>query len=135
MDGNSMTVSNIGKTSVNTGELKMEATLNEHNEYEKSFLTPQKKTSTVGKYSVFNQCGKAIILTPDIVDGKTSIGEKALECSDGEEACVNQLSLQAQVVTQNGGKPCEQKEHARASVHSTSCGIRVRNHTAKKGYG
>ena len=82
MDGNSMTVSNIGKTSVNTGELKMEATLNEHNEYEKSFLTPQKKTSTVGKYSVFNQCGKAIILTPDIVDGKTSIGEKALECSD-----------------------------------------------------
>nr|XP_030736252.1 LOW QUALITY PROTEIN: zinc finger protein 426-like [Globicephala melas] len=106
----------------------------EHNEYGKSFLTLQKKTSTVVKHFVFNHCGKAIILTPNIVDRKTCMGEKAFECSDGEEACVNQPSLQAQVVTQNGEKHCEQKEHGRASVHSTRHGIHVRNHTTKKSY-
>ncbi|XP_060001253.1 zinc finger protein 426-like isoform X3 [Lagenorhynchus albirostris] len=106
----------------------------EHNEYGKSFLTLQKKTSTVVKHFVFNHCGKAIILTPNIVDRKTCMGEKAFECSDGEEPCVNQPSLQAQVVTQNGEKHCEQKEHGRASVHSTRHGIPVRNHTTKKSY-
>ncbi|TKC37197.1 hypothetical protein EI555_017495, partial [Monodon monoceros] len=106
----------------------------EHNEYGKSFLTLQKKTSMVVKHFVFNHCGKAIILTPNIVDRKTCMGEKAFECSDGEEACVNQPSLQAQVVTENGEKHCEQKEHGRASVHSTRHGIPVRNHTTKKSY-
>ncbi|XP_054937018.1 zinc finger protein 333 isoform X3 [Physeter macrocephalus] len=59
----------------------------EHNEYGKSFLTLQKKTSMVAKHFVFNHCGKAIILTPNIVDRKTSVGEKALECSDGIAPC------------------------------------------------
>ncbi|XP_061046559.1 zinc finger protein 426-like [Eubalaena glacialis] len=89
----------------------------EHNEYGKSFLTLQKKTSTVAKHFVFNHCGKAIILTPNIVDGKTSVGEKALECSD---VLVMETWLPGRgrtVVARLGGKT---EKHLESSNESSS---------------
>lgn len=106
----------------------------EDNKYGQNFLIVLKKTSTAERHSMFNQCGKAINLTPNIVYRKTSMQEKAFKCSDDEEGCVNQSSLQAQEITRDGGKLYEQKECERASVHSIKHGVRVLNHTSKTCY-
>ncbi|XP_057565389.1 zinc finger protein 426-like isoform X2 [Hippopotamus amphibius kiboko] len=56
----------------------------EDNQCGKSFLTLHNKSFTREKCSIFNQDGKVIRLTPDIVYQKPSIQEKALICKDRE---------------------------------------------------
>ncbi|XP_070348022.1 zinc finger protein 426-like isoform X2 [Equus asinus] len=73
-------------------------------QYGKNFLTLHKKTSTGEKLSVFNQSGKTVSLTPNIVSWKTSMQGKGFECSDSQKAFVNQSSFQAQMRSHNREK-------------------------------
>ena len=72
----------------------------EDNQYGKNFLTLHNKSFTGEKCSMFNQCGKAIRLTPNTVYWQSSIQEKALEQRDCGQSFANGSFLQAQVRAQ-----------------------------------
>nr|XP_044609393.1 zinc finger protein 426-like isoform X2 [Equus asinus] len=101
---------------------------NDGNQYGQNFLTLRKKTSTGEKLSMFNQLGKGISPTPDVVYQKT-MQEKNFECGDSGKAFVNHSYVQAQMKTQNGENLYEWKECGRSFIHSTSLGVHVQSNT------
>ncbi|XP_046541522.1 zinc finger protein 426-like isoform X2 [Equus quagga] len=103
-------------------------------QYGKSFLTLQKKTSTGEKLFMLNQLGKAISPTLDIVYWKTSMQGEDFECSDGGKAFADHSYLWAQMRTHNGEKLHERKECGRSFIHSTSVGVHIQTHTGNSHY-
>ncbi|XP_043767361.1 zinc finger protein 426-like isoform X2 [Cervus elaphus] len=104
-----------------------------YNHYGKSFLTLHNESFTGEKCSMFNQCGKAIRLTPDTVYWQCSIQEKALEHRDLGQSFANESFLQAQMRAQKKKRHDNWNECGRASIQS-SLHANVPTHTANKHY-
>ncbi|XDB52569.1 hypothetical protein AB1E18_006108 [Capra hircus] len=90
----------------------------EYNHYGKSFLILHNESFTGEKCSMFNQCGKAVRLTPDTVFWQSSIQEKALENRDCGQSFANGSFLQARVRAQKKKRHDNWNECGRASIRT-----------------
>ena len=106
----------------------------EDNQDGKNFLTLYNKSFTGEKCSMFNQCRKTVMLSPNIVPWKSYVQEKALECRDVGRAFVNQSYLWTQVRAHNKEKLYKWKECGKTSGHLTSLHGHGPTHTVNKCY-